>query len=97
MRKNEPGKILKRNNNAFAAKRSEHVKGLQKETDRGFIGGSPVLKIECGPRMQILGPFGPPNKRVNFDICNKRQKWVICDSVNLTNYVSQYKFSFVVL
>ena len=28
---------------------------------------------------QILDPFGPPKKRVNFDICNKRQKLVFCD------------------
>ena len=34
-------------------------------------------------RTQILGSVGPPKKLVNFDICNKRQKWVFCDSVNL--------------
>ena len=32
----------------------------------------------------ILGPFGPPKNRENFDICNKRPKWVFCDSVDLT-------------
>ena len=49
------------------------------------------IKLNLVPRTQILGPFGPPKKRVNFDICNKRQKWVFCDSVNLTHYVFKYK------
>ena len=30
------------------------------------------------PRTQILAQFGPPKKRVNFDICNRRHKWVYC-------------------
>ena len=42
-------------------------------------------KSNLVPRTQILGPFGPPKKRVNFDICNKQRKWVFCDSVNLTH------------
>ena len=42
-------------------------------------------KSNLVPRTQILGPFGSPKKRVNFDICNKRRKWVFCDSVNLTH------------
>ena len=36
-------------------------------------------KSNLVPCMQILGPFGPPKKRVNFNICNKWQKWIICE------------------
>ena len=59
---------------------------------------SPVLKIECGPLHADFGSIWSPQKARKFRyICNKRQKWVFCDRVNLTHYVFQYKFSFVVL
>ena len=44
-----------------------------------LVGLSPQsLKLNLVPRTQILGQFGPPKKRVNFDICNRRHKWVYC-------------------
>ena len=42
-------------------------------------------KLNLVPGTQILGSFGPLKKRVNIIICNKWQKWVFCDSVNLTH------------
>ena len=41
-------------------------------------GMSQSLKLSLVPRTQILGQFGPPKKCVNFDICNRRNKWVYC-------------------
>ena len=40
--------------------------------------GPQPLKLNLVPRTQILFQFGPPKKRVNFDICNRRHKWVYC-------------------
>ena len=42
------------------------------------------LKLNLVPHPQILGPFGFPEQRINFNICNKRQKWAFCDNVNFT-------------
>ena len=36
------------------------------------------LKSNVVPCMQILGPFGPPKKYVNFDMSKKHQKCVLC-------------------
>ena len=56
------------------------------------------LKSNLVPRPQILGQFGPPKKRVNFDIYKMTWMGLLCiDSVNLTHLVFQNKFSFVVL
>ena len=39
--------------------------------------GSPILKIDFGPR-RFWVSLVPPEKRVNFNICNRRHKWVYC-------------------
>ena len=36
------------------------------------------LESVLGYRPQILGPFGPPKKHINFDIFNKEQKLIFC-------------------
>ena len=36
------------------------------------------LNFPLVPLLQILGPFGPPKKHVNFDKFNQRQKCVFC-------------------
>ena len=36
------------------------------------------LKSFFVPRPEILGLLGPPKERLNFDPCNKRQKFVLC-------------------
>ena len=36
------------------------------------------LKLNLEPYPQILGQLGPHKKRINFDICNRRHKWVYC-------------------
>ena len=36
------------------------------------------LKSVLGYRPQTLGPFGPPKKRINFDISNEEQKLEFC-------------------
>ena len=36
------------------------------------------LKLKLVPLTQNLGQLGPPKKRVNFDICNRRHKWLYC-------------------
>ena len=49
---------------------------------------SQSLKSNLVPCPQILGQFGPPKKRVNFDKCNRRHKWVYI-------VYSQRQFEFV--
>ena len=36
------------------------------------------LNFPLVPLLQILGPFGPPKKHVNFDKFNQRQKCIFC-------------------
>ena len=36
------------------------------------------LKLVLVPRPEILGLPAPPKERLNFDPCNKRQKFVFC-------------------
>ena len=54
------------------------------------------LKLNLVPRTQVLGQFGPPKKRVNLDICNRRHKWVYC-VLTVSHLVFQNKFCFVIL
>ena len=57
---------------------------------------SQSLKLNLVPRTQVLGQFGPPKKRVNFDLCIWRHKWVNC-VLTVSHLVYQNKFSFVIL
>ena len=56
---------------------------------------SQSLNLNLVPRKQLLGQFGPPKKRVNFDICNRQHKWVYC-VLTVSHLVFQNKFSFVI-
>ena len=62
-------------------------------------GPSPVLKIKFGPPHADFGSVWSPQKARKFRHMEQtKQKWVFCDSVNLTHYVFQaVQFSFVVL
>ena len=54
--------------------------GLGREVENTIRdrGSTPVLKSVLVSRPEILGLLGPPKKRLNFNLCNKRQKCVFC-------------------
>ena len=47
----------------------------------GSVGGAQSSRSNLVPRTQILGPFGPPKKHVNFDLCNDRNGYFVTVSI----------------